>query len=76
MAASLAIVDLATLRRGATLQARPIAELRSPLPVDNMEALSVTREAGRIIVRMASDDNHIMLQRTLLLEFELDERAL
>ena len=47
-----------------------------PRPVDNMEALAVSREGGRTIVRIASDDNYLALQRTLLLEFELDERAL
>lgn len=41
--------------------------------VDNMEALSVTREAGRTIVWIASDDNFSPLQRTLLLKFALDQ---
>ena len=69
--AKLAIVDLNAVRPGSVLEGREIAELRSPLQVDNMEALSLGREAGRIIVRIASDDNFIPLQRTLLLEFEL-----
>ena len=38
--------------------------------VDNMEALSVARESGRTIVRIASDDNFMRVQQTLLLEFE------
>lgn len=50
-----------------------IADLASPVTVDNMEALSVTREAGRTIVWIASDDNFSPLQRTLLLKFALDE---
>ena len=50
-----------------------IAHLEAPLTVDNMEALSVTREAGRTIVWMASDDNFIPLQRSLLLKFALEE---
>jgi hypothetical protein len=51
-----------------------IAHFQPPLAVDNMEALSVTREAGRTIVWIASDDNFNPLQRTLLLKFALAER--
>ena len=76
MAAKLVVVDLTALRPNAVVEGREIAELRSPLQVDNAEALSVTWEAGKIIVRIASDDNFFPLQRTLLLEFELDESAL
>lgn len=50
-----------------------IADFASPVTVDNMEALSVTREAGRTIVWIASDDNFSPLQRTLLLKFALDQ---
>jgi hypothetical protein len=38
-----------------------------------MEALSVTQENKRTIIWLASDDNFIPLQRTLLLKFELRE---
>ena len=49
-----------------------VATLEAPLTVDNMEALSVTREGGRTIVWIASDDNYIRLfRRTLLLKFAL-----
>jgi hypothetical protein len=73
VAAKLVVVDVRRLRAGAVLEGREIADLRPPLTVDNMEALSVTREGGRTIVRIASDDNFMALQRTLLLEFELRE---
>ncbi|HET9427212.1 MAG TPA: esterase-like activity of phytase family protein [Allosphingosinicella sp.] len=76
MAAKLAIVDLASLQPGTVLEGQEISALTPPLTVDNMEALSIAREDGRILVRIASDDNYLALQRTLLLEFELDERAL
>jgi hypothetical protein len=72
----LAIIDLGKLNRGAVLDPIEIAHLAAPLAVDNMEALSVARESGRIVVRIASDDNFIALQRTLLLEFWLDDDAL
>ena len=45
--------------------------LRAPAAIDNMEALSVTRERGRTILWIASDDNFSPLQRTLLLKFAL-----
>ena len=70
----LAISGTGRLRAGATIAPTQIAELRAPLTVDNMEALSVTAEDGRTIVRIASDDNFMAMQRTLLLEFELVER--
>jgi hypothetical protein len=76
MKAKLALVSLEGSRPGRILEGREIATIASPLTVDNMEAISISREAGRIIVRIASDDNFFPLQRTLLLEFELDERAL
>jgi hypothetical protein len=53
------------------IEGREIAHLAPPLTVDNMEALSVTREKGRTIVWMASDDNFMPIQRTLLLKFVL-----
>jgi hypothetical protein len=49
-----------------------LADFRPPVTTDNMEALSVTREAGRTIVWIASDDNYNPLQRTLLMKFALD----
>jgi hypothetical protein len=67
--ARLVIAESAGLNAGATIAGREIAELRAPLAVDNMEALSVVREGGRTIVRIASDDNFMGAQRTLLLEF-------
>lgn len=71
----LVIADLPEWRAGATIEGREIATLEAPLTVDNMEALSVAVENGRTIVRIASDDNFMGMQRTLLLEFELDESA-
>jgi hypothetical protein len=58
---------------GGTIETHSIATLESPLDIDNMEALSVTREGGRTIIWIASDDNFSPLQRTLLMKFELTE---
>jgi hypothetical protein len=64
----------AAIRREAVLEARAIATLAAPLTVDNMEALSVTREGRRTILWIASDDNlNPLLQQTLLLKFALEE---
>jgi len=61
----------ASLREGMVLEGKEIADLRAPAAIDNMEALSVTRERGRTILWIASDDNFSPLQRTLLLKFAL-----
>lgn len=66
---------VARLGRNGVIEGREIARLEPPLTVDNMEALSVTREGTRTIVWIASDDNFSPLQRTLLLKFELREGA-
>lgn len=61
-------VDRTRLTLGA---AETLAEFRAPVTVDNMEALAVHREGGRVYLYIASDDNFSPLQRTLLLKFEL-----
>jgi hypothetical protein len=71
--AVLTIAEMPDWREGATIEGRELARLARPLTTDNMEALSVAREGRRTIVRIASDDNFMGFQRTLLLEFELAE---
>ena len=71
-AVRLVVADVPGPGAGATIEGRVIAELRAPLIVDNMEALSVVSEGGRTIVRLASDNNYMRVQRTLLLEFALE----
>ena len=70
--AKLAVGTLPPLKADAVLEGREIAEFAPPLAADNFEALSVTREAGRTIVWIASDDNFSPRQRTLLLKFALE----
>lgn len=70
-AAALAIVDPRQIAPGAVVDGELVAMLRPPLNIDNMEGLSVTREGGRTIVWMISDDNQMPMERTLLLKFEL-----
>jgi PAS domain-containing protein len=70
--AVLTITDAPKLEEGATLEGRELAVLAAPLTVDNLEALSATREGGRTILWIASDDNfNPLLQQTLLLKFAL-----
>lgn len=69
----LTIADARNLHPGAVVESREIARLQPPLTIDNMEGLSVTVEDGRTIVWLASDDNFLPLQRTLLLKFALVE---
>jgi hypothetical protein len=58
---------------GQLIRTFEVATLAAPLTVDNMEALAVTVERERTILWIASDDNLIPLQRTLLMKFELAE---
>jgi hypothetical protein len=73
MSAKLTMAPLPRLDEKTVLEGAEVAALRRPLTVDNMEALSVGREAGRTIVWIASDDNFNPLQRTLLLKFALED---
>ena len=55
------------------LEGRELAHFQPPVTTDNYEALSVAEEDGRPIVWIASDDNFMGFQRTLLLKFALAE---
>ncbi|KRB79849.1 hypothetical protein ASE00_19320 [Sphingomonas sp. Root710] len=68
---AISIVDPADIKPDATVTGELIAELKPPLNVDNMEGISVTREGGRTMLWIISDDNQVPIERTLLLKFEL-----
>jgi len=71
--ATIAIVDLPErLEPGMELKARTLARLAPPLLADNFEGLAISRENGRTIIWVVSDDNHEFFQRTLLLKFGLN----
>lgn len=76
VAASLGVAHLSEFRSGALVAPRIVATLRPPLTVDNMEALAIERRGGKTYIWIASDDNFSTLQRTLLMQFALDEKAL
>jgi len=69
--ATLALVRLPALEAGAQLRGEVVATFAPPGLADNFEALALSREQGRPILWLASDDNHLFLQRTLLLRFAL-----
>ncbi len=70
--ATLALIELPDRpKSGERLIARTLARLAPPLLADNFEGLAVTREHGRTMVWIVSDDNHEFFQRTLLLKFAL-----
>jgi hypothetical protein len=60
---------------GATVDGTVIFEADRSFQIDNMEGISVHRDAptGERVVTLVSDDNFNPLQRTLLLEFTLAE---
>ena len=65
------------LKPGRAIEGETLIEADLTSEIDNMEGLSVTRlETGEVLVTMLSDDNfnHI-LQRTLLLQFTVNDRG-
>ena len=65
-------IPAAALTPGAVLTGTEIAELRLPLTVDNFEGLAVHRTPeGATRLTLLSDDNFSVLQRTLIVQFEL-----
>lgn len=73
--AIISIADPREIRIGELWKATPIATLKPPYRVDNMEAITATQQGGETFVWIASDDNFNILQDSLLLKFHLlDDR--
>lgn len=71
------IADPAQIASGQTWQAREVADLSDPWPVDNYEGLTIERQAdGSLIAWIISDDNGAVTQRVLLLKLRIDETKL
>jgi hypothetical protein len=63
---------LAAVREGGVLAGAPILRLDGgALPAENWEGVAVARHGGRTIVALVADDNGSLLQRSLMLLFEL-----
>jgi hypothetical protein len=66
----------AAVSPGARLVGRRQAELRPPLVGENFEGIAARRGPdGRVLLYLVSDDNFLVLQRTLLLQFSLPPGA-
>ncbi|KQW28229.1 hypothetical protein ASE36_16855 [Rhizobium sp. Root274] len=61
-----------TIRPGAVVDGKVIFEADNRSQIDNMEGMdAVVAEDGSVHLIVVSDDNHSILQRTLMLEFRL-----
>lgn len=69
--AKLVLVTLPALRAGAILSGEVVATMAPPGPADNFEALALGRDKGRPVLWVASDDNLLSIQRSLLLRFDV-----
>jgi hypothetical protein len=70
--AKLLVADVRTPPANGIIEGQEVARLEAPLVIDNLEGLAVSRENGRTIVWIVSDDDFMRLfRRTLLLKFEL-----
>lgn len=70
--ATLTLIQPGVIRRGAVVAGQEIARFEAPVLHDNFEALAVVREGRDTILWIASDDNQLFFQRSLLLKFRLD----
>ncbi len=69
----LRMIDLATIRPGATVDGEVILTTDMRYQIDNMEGIDAFRAPdGKLRIGLISDDNRSILQRTLYLEFELN----
>jgi hypothetical protein len=68
-------IALADIEAGALVDGAVLIEADLGYEIDNMEGLSVHRNAGgETVLTLISDDNFSIMQRTLLLQFALAER--
>jgi hypothetical protein len=69
----LRLIPGASIEPKATVDGEILMEADLAYQIDNMEALDVWQDGeGKTRVTILSDDNHSILQRNLLLEFELE----
>lgn len=67
-------VALTGIGPGATIDGPALIEADMTYQIDNMEGLSVHRAGGgELVLTLISDDNFSLIQRTLLLQFTLEE---
>ena len=67
-------MPLTEVKPGATIDGPALIEADMGFQIDNMEGLSVHRAAdGALVLTLISDDNFSLIQRTLLLQFTLEQ---
>ncbi len=71
--AALTIVPRSAIRSGAVVAGKEVARFEGSVLHDNFEALAAVREDKDTILWIASDDNQLFLQRSLLLKFRLEK---
>ncbi|MFT3965090.1 MAG: esterase-like activity of phytase family protein [Sphingobium sp.] len=69
----LTLVEMGEPKAGQVLEGRVVARLEAPVQHDNYEAITLSWEGGKPVLWVASDDNHLFFERTLLLKFALPE---
>lgn len=69
----LKLIDINHIKSGAIINGPEIARFAPPILADNFEGLALEHIGNQRILWMVSDDNHLFLQRTLLLKFALDD---
>jgi hypothetical protein len=70
-------ISLGAIKPGAVVDGAAVLEADMGQEIDNMEGLSVHRDAdGENVLTLVSDDNFSILQRTLLLQFTLPRKAI
>ena len=73
----LRLIKADELKKGETIKGKVVFEAGLSHRIDNMESISIyENEAGETILAFISDDNHSVLQRTILLEFIVDTAKL
>jgi hypothetical protein len=70
--AKIGIVDVRGVSGGSVVTPQIIGSIAPPLLVDNLEGITTTRENGRTVIWLVSDNNFNIFQRTLLMKFALN----
>lgn len=75
VSAKIGVLDPASIAKGKIVTPRIIATLDAPFPVDNMEGIAVSQQDENIVIWLISDDNFNSFQRTILLKFRYQNKA-
>jgi len=72
----LRLIPIGDLASGSVITGETLLEADGGFAIDNMEGMAVhTTKGGNTIITLVSDDNFSILQRTLLLQFELLKKS-